>query len=460
MRPAGALALAAACWLGPVSASARAAAAAYIRVDQVGYQPSAPKRAYVLSRKPEAGVSFTVLDQGSTVVLSGSVGPALGRWSSRAGEVYPIDFGALTTPGTYTIEIAGKTPATSPPFEVAAAAQLYGAPLADALSFYENERDGPEYIPSALRSAPAHLNDEHAMTYATPKANAEGEFKGELPALGETIDASGGWWDAGDYLKFVQTTSYTVALQLAGVRDFPGQMGAAAGSSDFTEEARFGVEWLLKMWNDSTRTLYYQVGIGSGNGEAAGDHDIWRLPQADDSYGGSSPQFRYIRERPVFRAAPPGAPVSPNLAGRDAAAFALCFQVFAATRPELAARCLRSGEHIFELADTDPQGNLLTALPYGFYPETEWRDDLELGASELSIALAGADGLPAGLPHTEAGYYLEQAAHWAGAYISTVGPGRRRPEPLRRLGSGRLRARPCDPRAGRPRAAWRSAKPA
>ncbi len=229
VRPAGALALAAACWLGPVSAGARAATAAYVRVDQVGYQPSAPKRAYVLSRKPEAGVSFTVLDQGSNVVLSGSVGPALGRWSSRAGEVYPIDFGALTAPGTYTIEIAGKTPATSPPFEVAAAAQLYGAPLADALSFYENERDGPEYIPSALRSAPAHLNDEHAMTYATPKANAEGEFKGELPALGETIDASGGWWDAGDYLKFVQTTSYTVALQLAGVRDFPGQMGATAG---------------------------------------------------------------------------------------------------------------------------------------------------------------------------------------------------------------------------------------
>ena len=125
-------------------------------------------------------------------------------------------------------------------FTVAPAAPLYEAPLANALSFYENERDGPEYIPSALRSAPAHLNDENAMTYTTPKANAEGEFKGELPSLGERIDAAGGWWDAGDYLKFVQTTSYAVALQLIGVRDFPAQMGAAAGASDFTDEARFG----------------------------------------------------------------------------------------------------------------------------------------------------------------------------------------------------------------------------
>ena len=41
------------------------------------------------------------------------------------------------------------------------------------------------------------------------------------------------------------------------------------------------------MWNDSTSTLYYQVGIGTGNGKTLGDHDIWRLLQADDTYGGS-----------------------------------------------------------------------------------------------------------------------------------------------------------------------------
>jgi hypothetical protein len=189
----------------------------------------------------------------------------------------------------------------------------------------------------------------------------------------------------------VQTTSYAVDLQLIGVRDFPAQMGAAAGASDFTEEARFGVEWLLRMWNDKTRTLYYQVGIGEGNSSTVGDHDIWRLPQEDDAYGGSDPAYRFIRHRPVFRA---GSPVSPNLAGRDAAAFALCFQVFHAEDPQLAERCLLAGEHIFELASTDPQGNLLTAIPFDFYPETEWRDDLELGASELAIALDSGDALP------------------------------------------------------------------
>jgi endoglucanase len=50
-------------------------------------------------------------------------------------------------------------------------------------------------------------------------------------------------------------------------------------------------------------------------------------------------------------------------------------------------------------------------IPFSFYPETEWRDDLELGATELYGALAGGS-LPAGLPHTDPLFYLGRAAHW------------------------------------------------
>jgi len=414
--------------LGPLAAGASAKTkapkeAAFVRVNQVGYPTGAPKRAYLMSKKAQTGATFTVRAGEDPTVFSGTVGAPLGAWSGHFKDVYALDFDALQTPGTYTITVEGKTPASSPPFTVGPAQTLYEAPLANALSFYEDERDGPEYIPSALRSAPAHLNDESAMTYLTPSVNKEGEFKGELTSLGETIDASGGWWDAGDYLKFMQTTSYTVDVMLAGVRDFPAQMGASATRSDFTEEARFGVEWLLRMWNEGTRTLYYQVGIGDGNSSTVADHDIWRLPQQDDTFGGSSAADRFIRHRPVFRAGPPGSPISPNLAGRDAAAFAECFQVFAAARPALAGRCLLAAERIYELANTNPKGNLLSAIPFDFYPESEWRDDLELGASELAIALSAGTELPAGLPHTQSAFYLEEAARWAHEYIAHNGEG-------------------------------------
>jgi endoglucanase len=401
--------------LAGLASSASAAQEAFVRVNQVGYAALAPKRAYLMSNFAETGAPFAVEAEGGGTVFSGTVGQPTGAWSNGFPDVYALDFDSVQAPGRYRVIVGG---ASSPRFQIAAGETLYGPAIANALSFYETERDGPQYVPSALRTAPAHLNDASATVYTTPKVNNRGAFKGDLQSTGTSIDASGGWWDAGDYLKFVQTTSYTVDLMLAGVRDFPGQMGASAPASQgFAGEARFGIEWLLRMFNEETGTLYYQVGIGEGNRATAGDHDIWRLPQADDGFGGEDPRDRYIRRRPVFRAGPPGAPVSPNLAGRDAAAFGLCFQVFNQSEPALAERCLRAGERIFELADTRHHGRLLTAIPFSFYPEREWRDDLELGATELALALSSSGTLPSGLAHVEPGFYLAAAASWAREYI-------------------------------------------
>jgi endoglucanase len=410
--------------LGSATGTARshaASASAAVRVNQVGYPTGATKRAYLMSSVAETGATFAVKTSAGTTVYTAPIGARLGSWSKTYGNVYALDF-PTTTAGTYTIAVTGPAGTTSPAFTIGTGSAVYGGALAKALAFYRAERDGPNFISSGIRTAAGHLNDGHAMTYSTPSYNAgSGRFSGDLSPLGVTVDASGGWWDAGDYLKFVETESYTDGILLAGVRDFPAQMGAGPGSSaDFTAEAKFGANFLLHMWNDSTKTLYYQVGIGEGNAKTIGDHDIWRLPQADDTYGGTDPLYRYIRNRPVFRAGAPGSLVSPNLAGRDAAALAECYVVFKLSHVAFANQCLTAAEHIFDLANTAPSGNLQTVIPFSFYPETEWRDDLEWGATELYFATAPG-GLPSGLPHTDPSFYLQKAAQWANAYIT--GPG-------------------------------------
>jgi endoglucanase len=405
---------------GPRAATARAAPAAnsaFVRVNQVGYPSAGSKRAYLMASADETGATFSVKDSTGVTVFSAPVRTSVGAWGNTFKSVYPLDFDSVAAAGSYTIAVSGPVPATSPSFRIDTGPSVYAGPLANALSFYQTERDGPNFIPNALRTEAAHLNDQNAMTYLTPHVNSSGRFSGDLTPLGIRVDGSGGWWDAGDYIKGVETLSYATDLLLAGARDFPGQMGAGSAVSNFTAEAKFGTDWLLRTWDDPTRTLYYQVGIGTGNAKTVGDHDVWRLPQADDTYGGTDPLYRYIRNRPVFRAGPPGSLISPNLAGRDAAAFGLCFQLFKTTDPAFANRCLLAGEHIFDLADTAPSGNLTTYLPFSFYPETEWRSDLELGAVELYLA-AASGGLPAGLPHADPLFYLQQAAHWANAYIT------------------------------------------
>ena len=396
----------------PAVAARAAAPAAFVRVNQVGYPVAASKRAYLMGSASETGATFSVKSSSGATVLSGPIGANLGSWSNAFPNVYALDFTAVSAAGNYTISVSGPIAASSPTFRVDTGANLYAGAISNATAFYQVQRDGPQFVSGPLRTAAGHLNDANAMTSTTPHANKNGGFSGDLSPLGVRIDASGGWWDAGDYLKFVQTTSYTVDVLLLGARDFSAQLGAG-----FTAEARFGTDWLRRMWDDSSGTLYYQVGIGEGNAKTVGDHDIWRLPQADDTFAGTDPADRYIRNRPVFRAGPPGSLISPNLAGRDAAALALCYQVFKASDPTYANGCLLAAEHIFDLANTAPTGDLLTVIPFSFYPEDEWRDDLEVGAAELARALQ-VGGLPAGLPHTDPLFYLQKAAHWAHAYIT------------------------------------------
>ncbi len=471
------------------------AQSAHVRISQVGYESGATRfRAYLMSPTPVAAGTFEVLNSSNKISFSGKVGALLGTWSHSATvtySVYALDF---SVPGDdiYKIKVAGTVSATSDKFAVDTPENLYAGLLLNTLFFYETERDGADYIQNALRTAPGHLKDANARIYETPPLDANDNINNVPPTLPlvsakiPSIDASGGWWDAGDYEKYVMTTSYTAALMQIGVRDFPNQMGryapvnppaprtsvsfagnsapGAPVSSDFSNEANFGVSWLLKMWNDQTKTLYYQVdntqewnyyGYGtptSANPNCGGtfntpyclftEYDIWTLPQAADNYlqpGDPEPCDPYtsyfICYRPVFLAAQAGSPISPNLAGRLTADFALCYQLNRTSNPPLANKCLKNAEDIFALADTsfpDPAPTvgsgscsncLVTAAPFDAYPEDVWEDDMELGATELYFALASCsspENLPAGMAHTDPMDYLRQAAQFAQGYIANV----------------------------------------
>lgn len=384
-----------------------------LRVNQLGVAAGHPSRAWLMVDGGDVVEHVDVLDGDGAVVARARVAGAAKAWG--AWSVSPLDVRPLP-PGSYTLRACGSATASSPAFPVAERRALHAGAIANALAFYQAERDGPDFVPGPLRSAPGHLNDAAAAAYAAPVFDHDDNIVGPLQPTGATRDASGGWWDAGDYLKFVQTHSYTVGMLLTGVRDFPAQMGARSPASDFTAEARFGLEWLLRMWDDDTRTLYYQVGLGTGFEDAnyVSDHDLWRLPEVDDTYGGDDPATQYIRHRPLLRAAPAGAPVSPNLAGRLAASFALGARVFAASDPAFAARCLRAAEHVYALADTHPKPPLVTTAPWDFYPESSWHDDMEWGATELALALRAAPRPPAGdLPVRSPATYLREASAWA-----------------------------------------------
>src|SRR5437016_13746954 len=167
-----------------------AQAAAFVRVNQVGYAAGANKRAYLMASASETGATFAVKNASGITVFSGPIGLNLGSWSASFPNVYALDFNSAATAGTYTISVSGPIASTSPSFRIDTATNLYSTPLANTLYFYENERDGANFIPTALRTAAGHLNDASAKVYLTPNMNSSGRFSGDLTPTGAVIDAS------------------------------------------------------------------------------------------------------------------------------------------------------------------------------------------------------------------------------------------------------------------------------
>ena len=385
-----------------------------VRVNQVGYQNDAAKVAYAMLPKHVDGVAFSVTS-GNRVVFRGTSRDDVGSWNKNYPAVYELSFSSLRSSGWYRIHVGI---ATSPTFQIASPASLYTRLVNNGVRYFTSERDGADVVSSVLNRRPANLTDENADVYATPKYDSNDNLLGTFTKIGGPVDVSGGWFDAGGgYEKFAYTASYADALMLIAQREFPRE------SSTLGPEAQFGLEWIAKLWNPARKVLYAQVGIGNGNASNTiqGDYNFWFTPQSEDrldvSKGGDpGPTAYYVKYRPVFEAAPPGKPVSPELAGRFAADFALGAQLKAHGDPAGAREELALARGVYADAQRLPAGatnvgQLTTTFPHDYYPGTEWKSDMAWGATEIALA-DEATGASTAQVHAD----LETAAKWTKAY--------------------------------------------
>src|SRR4051794_510849 len=247
----------------PVTGSTSTATQGWVRVNQHGYLPGETKQARLMTTAAVTGTTYQVTDSAGAVVLTGSV-PAhpTGSWSTRVPDVYRLDLSRLRTAGRYRITTSGGVTARSPWFRVRGAGPVFGRLLRAGVRFDRNQRDGADVVSGPLHRRPSHLLDRHALLYAHPRMEHGSDLilARHLHRLGGTVDVAGGWFDAGDYLKFTHSTAYNDVLLFSSAR----MLGHRAPHA-LVSEARYGLRWLAKMWRPGSRTLLIQVGIGSGN---------------------------------------------------------------------------------------------------------------------------------------------------------------------------------------------------
>ena len=343
----------------------------HIRINQVGYLTEEPKTAILFS---EARVkeTFHVVEIESgriamTVKPERSGHPDWGRF----GFYYEMDFTRVTEPGQYCIE-GDRSGHRSRPFYIGD--RTYSGLQEELLVFMRQQRCG--YNP--FLDMVCHQRDGRS-------------FYGPMPDS-TWVDASGGWHDAGDQLKYLITGSYATAHMLLAFELYPDRFADVAnawgqpgsnGIPDVLDEAKWGLDWIHKLHAAPDR-LIHQVADDR-------DHVGWKIPDQDTSdYGWGSNSYRaayFATGSPqglnLYKSEATG--VS-NLAGRSAAAMALASRIWSSYLGDsvYAAKCLRTAESLYLLGrekEGYQQGNSFGA-PYRYGEET-WADDMEWGAAEL-----------------------------------------------------------------------------
>ena len=340
----------------------------WIRVNLMGYTPGGVKVAVLGSKQAGAkSKSFQVVDAAtSKVVLNKKTGKNFGEYGPFLSS-FRLDFSDISKPGTYYLKLGDVK---SPDFKIAA--DVYSGSADFALRYMRQQRCGYNpYLKTSCHSLDGYI------VYGPGGDKAY-------------TDVTGGWHDASDYLQYSTTSANATYHLLAAYRDFPQVFGdkhltngldGDNGMADVLDEAKWGLDWLLKM-HPREDWMFNQIADDR-------DHSGYRLPNEDKvdyGYGPGTgrPVYFITGEKQGLGRFKNNATGAASTAGKFASAFALGSQVFGSKDSYLSDvfKQRSISAYKFGLAKPGVAQTASVKSPY-IYAEDNWIDDMELGAAAI-----------------------------------------------------------------------------
>lgn len=315
-----------------------------IMTNQVGYKPDSRKIAVIRNADAVNTNEFSVVNADTKeVVYNGVISESM--HNVLADETnYKADFSAVTTPGRYYISYGGLD--DSYVFEIGDG--VYNNLLDDSVRMLYLQRCGVEVNDDTFGHKACH--DTIATIYGTD----------------QKIDVSGGWHDAGDYGRYVVPAAKAVADLLYAYKANPSMYSdnigipeSNNGTPDVLDEARFELEWMLKMQNKNTGGVYHKVTC--------------------DTFPGYVMPEKEVKPLIVM-------PETTTSTADFAAAMALAYEVYKDVDANFANTCLESAKKAYEWAKANPNQLYLknpNDITTGAYEDKSASDEIYWASLQL-----------------------------------------------------------------------------
>lgn len=318
-----------------------------INVNQLGYRPDSAKKA-VLRNVNSAPTSFEILDAntGASVYTGSKIEM---KQNSSADETdYILDFSEFKDQGKYVVKVSGVD--YSYPFEISDS--VYNNLLDESVKMLYLQRCGTQVNDADFGHGACHAT--MATVYGTNRQ----------------IDVTGGWHDAGDYGRYVVPGAKAVADLIYAYQADPSLYGDSTGIpesgngvADILDEARFELEWMLKMQDDNGG-VFHKVTCETFPGYVAPEKETAPLIVT---------------------------PVSSTATADFCASMALAAEAYATADPAFSRTCLAAAEKAWNWLEQNP--NLVFQNPEdivtGEYGDKSDKDERYWAACQMYRATGG-----------------------------------------------------------------------
>jgi hypothetical protein len=220
----------------------------------------------------------------------------------------------------------------------------YGEALQKSIMFYEFQRSG---------DLPADQRD-----------NWRGD-SGMNDGADNGIDLTGGWYDAGDHVKFNLPMAYSATMLAWSLYEDKDAYVKSGQYKYIMDGIKWANDYFIKC-HPSANVYYYQVGSGGT------DHSWW----------GPAEVMQMARPSYKVDESNPGSAVC----SETAASLAAASIVFKDSDPTYSATCLRHAKELFEFADKTKSDTGYAKAASGFYTSSGFYDDLSWAATWIYLA--------------------------------------------------------------------------
>jgi endoglucanase len=224
-----------------------------IMINQLGYYTYAPKIAVITGEAKTTDFFVTATDISKSIVFKGKLSEQ--KQSQNSSTVSRIaDFSAFQKPGTYVIAVPGIGYSYAFTINKNAAHEVAEASLK---GFYYQRVSMPLEAKYAGKWARPAGHPDTAILIHPAAATAK------KPA-GTIISSPGGWYDAGDYNKYIVNSGITMGTLLSAHEDFTNYFDTLKtnipeskdGIPDILNEVIYNLRWMLTMQDAGDGGVY------------------------------------------------------------------------------------------------------------------------------------------------------------------------------------------------------------